>query len=211
MKKTNKLLISAAVAALMATPMAASAASSGIYFGGQAGWADTNIKTDNGAGSELDGLSATGVSGALIVGTQKTISTGIMAFEANLGDSSAEYEAKDGTSQSTITSDLTYGASVKLGTDMSRRTQVYGLLGYQFTDMEFNSRTSAVGGVTTLNSSETYSGPRFGFGMQTQITRDLTLRMEWSRTLYDDQEIEDSDLTLEPTESQFSVGVVGFF
>lgn len=202
MNVSKKLLLATATAALMGSAGLANA--SGFYLGAQAGWNDTSIEAEV-DGDSLEGLSATGVAGSVIAGFQTTIPGGFVGLEVNAGDSSAEFEMNESNAQMTITSDLSYGVSAMLGTNISKDTQFYGLVGYQATDMEATARAASIGSVATVSEEETFSGARFGVGMQSSMTDSLKLRAQWTRTLYGEE------AGFEPEESVFSVGVLGFF
>lgn len=187
----------------------ASAASADAYLGGQAGWTDTSIETGMNTGTEVSGLAATGGSISAIGGVQVDIVSGFLGLEVNVGDSSAEYETNSATEQVALTSDFSYGASAMLGTNITQSTQFYGLAGYQVTKMELTARSSAPGNVTSDIDDESFGGPKLGLGMQTDITDALAMKIQWTRTLYDSEDLLGEKV--EPTESQFSIGVIGFF
>lgn len=198
----KKLLLATATAALMSSAGLANA--SGFYLGAQVGWNDTSIDTKV-DGDTLEGLSATGVAGAVVAGFQTTIPGGFVGLEVNVGDSSAEFELSEANSQMTVTSDLSYGVSAMLGTNLGKNTQFYGLVGYQATDMEVKASAAGIGTVVSASDEETFTGARFGVGMQSSMTDNLKLRAQWTRTLYGDEG------GFEPEESVFSVGAIGFF
>ncbi|EAZ98162.1 porin family protein [Marinobacter sp. ELB17] len=211
MNYTKSKLIGAIAALIICAPMASAAptvTATGFYLGAQTGWNDTTLEGSS-SNSLVEGNSASGVSGAAFAGYQAKIPNGILAIEVNAGASSAEFEKTETAARQLITSDMSYGISARLGTDIARSTQFYGLVGYQSTDFELTLEDSTPGSVANFKDSKSSAGASIGFGIQAQITDALAMRVQWTRTLHDEKTF--GDLKLDPSTSQVSIGVMGFF
>ncbi len=87
-----------------------------------------------------------------------------------LGTDSIQNKAKGG-----------YGLSVRPGYFTSPQTMIYGILGWQRTKFETNEDLN---GVNVFSSSNWKNGFRYGGGMQTNLTNQLSLRAEFAQTRY---------------------------
>lgn len=210
MKKHNLLSMGLGAAILMSAAAPASAGE--FYLGGEMGWTDVNFETTT-TSFEESGLGASGFSGSALAGYQVAIPSGILGFEVNVGDSSAEYEATSDTYQETITRDVSYGISAMLGTNLSDNTHLYGRLGYQATSMELTARQAGTGVVEEFSKDKTYTGARVGAGIQTAVTDDLSVRLEWTRTIYSEETLayNGSEVDVQPGESRVAIGILGRF
>ena len=210
MKKHNLLSMGLGAAILMSAAAPASAGE--FYLGGEMGWTDVNLETTT-TSLEESGLGASGFSGSALAGYQVAIPSGILGFEVNVGDSSAEYEATSDTYQETITRDVSYGISAMLGTNLSDNTHLYGRLGYQATSMELTARQAGTGVVEEFSKDKTYTGARVGAGIQTAVTDDLSVRLEWTRTIYSEETLayNGSEVDVQPGESRVAIGILGRF
>lgn len=229
--KKNALAVLIGAAALTG----ASQASAEIqgYAGLNLGWNATDIEQsvsaeDSGiAVTEETSEAAHGVAFGSVAGLKLPISTGYLALEINLEDSSAEAEQEAMTNgsvtmKSSTTSDLSYGITGILATSINESSYLYGLAGYQMTDMElkYSDRNPVSGTVVSDTNSETFGGFRVGAGVETQLTRALSLRMEWSQTHYSSEEFTVNSalydnggqaIELEPVENRISIGIIGHF
>jgi len=211
MNYTKSKLTGAIAALMICAPMAAAApalTASGFYLGAQAGWNDTTLE-GNSNNYSVEGISASGVSGGAFAGYQAKIPSGILAIEINAGSSSAEFEQTEAGAQQSITSDMSYGISARLGTDIAQATQFYGLVGYQSTDFELTLEDSTPGSASNFKDSKSSGGASIGFGIQAQMTDALAMRVQWTRTLHDEKTF--GDLKIDPSTSQVSIGFMGFF
>lgn len=228
----KKLLI--AVVGTVAV-MGASQASAEIkgYAGLNVGWNATDLEqkaTASDAGvaiTEEASEAAHGVAFGSVAGLKLPISTGYLGLEVNVQDSSAEAEQEatvnGGVTMRTKTSsDLSYGVSGILATNINESTYIYGLAGYQMADMElkYSDRDPVGGAVASDSTSETFGGVRVGVGLETEITSALSLRMEWSKTHYSSEDFSVKSsmyddgaqkFKLEPEEERISIGVIGHF
>lgn len=229
--KKNALVVLIGAAALTGAGQA-SAEIQG-YAGLNLGWNATELEqtvaADEGgiAVTEEASEAAHGVAFGSVAGLKLPISTGYLALEVNLEDSSAEAEQEamvNGavTMKSSTTSNLSYGVTGILATSINESTFLYGLAGYQMTDMElkYSDRNPVSGTVASDNSSETFGGFRVGAGVETKLTHALSLRMEWSQTHYSSEEFAVNSalydngaqtIELEPVENRISIGVIGHF
>lgn len=218
-------LTSALAVCAAASIMPAHAATPSGYAGLAIGWNDTQMEADstaNVAGNAIretteDGL--TGPAFGALLGLKLPISTGYVGVEANVTDSSSETEGQATLNGNVdfayaITSDLSYGLNIQLGTDVNATTRLYGLVGVQQT--EFGVKQE---GIASFDDDETLTGVRFGFGLETDVTDMLAIRFQWTQTQYEDFTLSDSDpvanlsesIEYEPTENLFSVALTGKF
>jgi len=133
----------------------------------------------------------------------------------NTGGSSESYEYEAGRS---------YGLGVLAGYNLTEATSFYGRLGYQRTKfkasynydesynyVDGNFGFSDSGSFSDSDSdSKTFGGVRFGVGMETAISSNVALRVDWSQTHYSSETFNyggGESTTFDPTENQFQVGV----
>ncbi|KXS55102.1 MAG: Uncharacterized protein AWU57_526 [Marinobacter sp. T13-3] len=204
----KKTTLSTVIAATLMSCGAASVSANEFYAGAEAGWSDAHIEATR-TNANVNGFSSTGFTYGAIAGYQMRIPDGMLAFEVNVGDNATEYEQKTATSSESMEGGPQYGITAKLGTSIHRYSHLYALAGYQWQDMDAQATTISGGTRSVTTDSATFGGPKVGFGLQTKATRALTLRAEWSRTIYDEETILDSKL--DPEESRFTLGIVGKF
>lgn len=118
----------------------------------------------------------------------------------------------------------TYGLSVLAGYNLTEATSFYGRLGYQRTKIKasynYNESYNYVNDDFGFSDSDSYSesdsesktfgGVRFGVGMETAISSNVALRLDWSQTHYSSETFSDGQggsITFDPTESVFQAGV----
>jgi len=206
------------------------AAESVFYVGINSGWNATefekNTSMDMGGNtytSENMGSAAAPTFGGM-AGIKFPISTGYVGIETNVSDSGAEYEKTETVNGQTtfdqqISSNLSYGLSGILAFNLNAHSQVYGIAGYQMTDIEAktSTRNTSTGDVANDSYNEDTGGFRVGLGFETAITSSLSARFEWTRTAYDAEEFQietangPSDIELEGIENRIAIGVIGHF
>lgn len=232
--KMHKFKLLASGVALAGFSAAANAAPE-LYMGAQMGYQSTDVEYSdkysyvNGSFSdsytETTDYSVDGVAGGLFAGAKFYVSEGLyIAPEVNLGTSSADggyregYRNSDGaTSSFEIEAEAgkSYGFGVLLGKDLTANTSIYGRLGYQRTEYEL---TVSGTGFSSESDDETFGGIRYGLGLETAMTSNLALRLDWSLTDYSDESYSESTpdgfggtdtytQTFDPTENLFQVGV----
>lgn len=228
MKKLISAAIITATAGLTASPAMAGGAV--FYTGLNAGWSvnelemTSSTKVDDNTFTSEQTWSASGPAFGGILGVKFPISTGYIGLEANVADSSAEYEAIDTvndqqTLDQTVSSDLGYGLSTILAFNVNAHSQIYGVAGYQMTDIEMTSSTRDLtdGKVTNDTFEETLGGYRLGLGFETMLSSALSARLEWTHTVYSGEEFPLTtadgtfDMELENTESRITLGIMGHF
>ncbi|TVP59955.1 MAG: hypothetical protein EA349_02185 [Halomonadaceae bacterium] len=196
------LCVAALGVALAAPALAAPAlASHRVYLGVQAGYQNTNMNfSEAGAGYHfsLDGLSVHGRAGNLFAGIRVPLTPGLfVALEGNLGDSNAEHKVRsslavpDGDSiqgHFGLQAGKTYGVAGLLGTPLAPQTQAYVRLGRQWADYRLKAGGElTVGGAVEsggFSGEETFRGTRYGLGVQTDLSTQLALRLDYSQTRY---------------------------
>ena len=235
-----KLLAGAAVLAGFSSNAAAAPE---IYLGAQMGYQSTDMEYTEGgsysfssgnfsyssSGSGTTNYSADGIAGGIFAGIKFYVSEGIyLSPEVNLGTSNADggytegYRDSNGNSGSySIKAEAgqSYGFGVLLGKDLTASTSIYGRLGYQRTEYEL---TESGTGFDTISDDETFGGIRYGIGLETAMTNNLALRLDWSLTNYSDESFSQSETfsdgfggtetvtgsySFDPTENLFQVGL----
>lgn len=238
MHKLKLITASVALAGFSATASAAPE----IYLGAQMGYQSTDMEYTESysyvdsvyseSGSNTTDYSLDGVAGGIFAGAKFYVGDGLyIAPEVNLGTSNADggysesgsYSYNDGTFSDSDSysyeveaeAGQSYGFGVLLGKDLTANTSVYGRLGYQRTEYEL---TVSGTGFDSESEDDTFGGVRYGLGLETAMTNNLALRLDWSLTDYSDESYSESTqdafggtetntVTFEPTENLFQVGV----
>lgn len=229
-------LISGIVAASFAATGANANDSMSAYAGLNLGWNATNseetttLSFDNGGATSVavdtNENSLYGAAYGGVAGLKFPISTGYIGIEVNISDSSAETELDskiDGTSiaKTSLTSDLSYGITGILGTEIAPNTFVYGLAGYQMTNFEgqFTERNVSTNAIVSSTADEDFGGARIGVGVESAVTDALSLRLEWAQTYYSEESLSfasanggsDYATDIKPTETRVTLGIIGHF
>lgn len=218
MKKLT--ILASAVAAFSIS--AAAVAQPQLYVGGQLGLQDTNLETSFSSGpfSSKDDFSINGFAGNVFTGVKFDAGNGFfISPEINVGSSTADGVSKESyddgffssSSELKAEAGTSYGAGVLLGSDAFSGTSLYGRLGYQRTEYEL---TSSATGQSSVSEKETFDGFRLGIGMETAITSEVAVRLDWTQTIYSDESYTNSfgdKTTFEPTESLFQAGISYYF
>jgi len=201
-----------------------------FYTGINAGWNATEFKTNSSVDlggniteSEETGSASAPVFGG-VAGIKFPITTGYVGVEANVSDSGAEYEKTQNvngqqTLDQKISSNLSYGVSGILAFNVNAHSQIYGIAGYQMTDVEVktSTRDTGTGDVTNDSYNDDFGGFRVGIGLETAMTSALSTRIEWTRTSYGSEDFETNtangvvDTELKGTENRITIGVIGHF
>lgn len=163
-----------------------------------------------------------------------------LAPEANLGTSNADggvstsYAYSDSFGNASYSENSnesykyeagrTYGLGVLAGYNFTETTSFYGRLGYQrtkfktsynynesynFADPDFGFFDSGSDSFSD-SESKTFGGVRFGVGMETAISSNVALRLDWSQTHYSSETFSDgqgNSITFDPTESALQAGI----
>jgi len=166
--------------------------------------------------SETNDYSVDGFAGGIFAGAKFSLGNGLfISPEVNLGTSNADGGQRGGESGSFEYNDdfisdsgsynssynieaeagQSYGFGILLGKELSDKTSIYGRLGYQRTEYELTASTSytdTYNGETSSDSfsqsdDETFGGIRYGLGLETAMTNNLALRLDWSLTDYSDE------------------------
>lgn len=218
----KKFQVTLAGALMLGISAAATAASPSLYLGGQLGY--QNIEMEQTAESfgynSTTDYSGKGLAGGVFAGMKFDITPEFyLAPEINLGYSSADGGVTNDygsgyTSFIEVEAKKTYGLAALAGYSITDSTDVYGRLGYQWTEFEATAGfTDPIYGNASESESKTFGGVRVGVGAQTAVAENLALRVDWSYTDYSSESFEDGPdtITYDPTESLFQVGVVYSF
>ena len=163
----KKIMIAAvAVLALGAASAHADTAFDGLYAGVEGGYGRTTLD----AGGEDKAFS-----GGAFAGYGLTFDKIYLGAEAGVGIDGAEFS----TGGVDYERKLNYGVTGKVGYVVAPKALVYGLVGYERSDMEADDGVAVTKG--------TNDGFRFGFGSETFVRKNLTARTEVSYTDWRDQ------------------------
>jgi len=185
-------IIAAAAAAVSAAP--ALAANSGPYIG-------VGVTHDNvSGGGDLEGTGISGVGGTVFAGYDMPLSENtFVGVEANFDLASA----KVGDDVDSVEVDHKFGASARLGVNVSEGVALYGRVGYQ------RGRASTT--IDSVKTSESRDGLRFGGGIEAAVSERIAVRAEYNRTHFypnaDDKLAYGSD-NIGLNNDQFSLAVV---
>lgn len=179
------------VAGVVMTTMGSFAAAAGVYVGVQAGHQNASV----GLYDEVD-VSVSGSTGGVLAGVRTGIGqNSYLAVEVNASVSMADGASGSG---SKIEMDNSYGASLILGHHLTPNTSVYGRAGYQLAEATFHS------GDQEWDAS--FTGMRYGVGIETALTRQASLRLDWSHTDYGSRRA--GGIEVDPDENLVQLGVV---
>lgn len=201
-----RTMIAAVVAGSVATGAMAANGDSGVYVGVQGGYQhnSTKLKADTPTShASFDSLSIDGFAGGLYGGVKfNTADNFFVAGELNVGTSRGEAKFKADDVTAKVKSRASYGAAVLGGFEVAPSTNLYGRLGYQRTKFK-----------ATGISNKRYNGFRYGLGLETALSNELALRLDWSRTHYSSKNYRDEDgrTKVEPRENLFQVGLAYTF
>lgn len=223
MKNTVLALTSATLFGFAATAQAAPE----FFVGAEAGYQNIDMEASLSASNNTfqyggsEDYSMSGVSGGIFAGMKFNVNNRFyLAPEVNLGTSNAKggisYSESDisGYSYSEsyeLEAGTSYGLGLLAGFNVTEATSIYGRLGYQRTNFELTeSSFNSFSGSESFSGDEDLNGVRYGVGIETALTPVVALRLDWSQTQYSDYSYTtefDEKATLDPTESQFKVGV----
>jgi len=187
-KYTSRLLLGVSLMGA-AAPAAGSEASP--YFGARVGFDNIDAEFDDGI-DRADSLSATGVGFDGYLGVRRDYSHSMFALEGNIGYSDAHGEADTALLDVEVDARESYGVSTWYGPKFGE-TVVYARFGWQWTRLE-----TTVGGTT---DEDTFDGPRVGVGAEFALHPSIGLRLDWSRTFYEQKG------AFDPAESALRVGL----
>src|SRR5680860_1421563 len=154
-----------------------------FYTGINAGWNATEFKTN----SSVD-------LGGNITESEETGSASAPVFGGVAGIKFQNTQNVNGqqTLDQKISSNLSYGVSGILAFNVNAHSQIYGIAGYQMTDVEVktSTRDTGTGDVTNDSYNDDFGGFRVGIGLETAMTSALSTRIEWTRTSYGSEDFE---------------------
>ena len=206
----NGLCAATAAAALLAGPSVAMANNTfhGVYLGGQIGWASYDVKTDNSLGEpRFDGISASGVSSGLILGTGTVNDGWYFGFQANYLTNTADASVRRDGIDDDADVEQSYGIDARLGRVVADNVLLYGLAGWQRTNIELE--VSQEGG--SFKDDEDFDAFRFGAGVEFATDDNVFFRMEYTYSVYssedfnvrDEAGVVDQDIELDPEAQAF--------
>lgn len=177
-----------ALSVLLAAPAAAQTREvnfGGFYVGAQVGYGWTSAEgsaTVGGATAAFDD-SEGGVNGGVFLGYGVQLGAFYIGIEGEASLSSAEYEESSGGITGRIEQKHTFGAGARLGYRFLPNAMLYGRAGVVQTNFE----ASATNGATTISDDDDLTGIRFGGGIEVGALTNLSMRVEYTRTDYDEQ------------------------
>lgn len=202
----RKLAVQMSGLLLFGVSAISSAATPEYFIGGQVGYHDNSFdfSVSDASGNNVNPtVSATGLSGGIVSGVKLYVNDQIFVTpEVNISETNA---SGDLLGIATLEAKLSYGIGVLFGIDVSTGTGIYGRLGYQKTDYEIEDNISS--------EQETFDGFRYGVGVETDISSQVGLRLEWSQTRYSKSSYSAGGMSasVEPTENLFQAGIAYYF
>lgn len=185
------------------TNSATAAPFDGAYVGAQGGY-DTYHVNGTGTLTGFTGkadLGAGGGSFGLFTGYGKTFNSLYLGgeLEASINNATMKFSDNIGDDFG-VKSKSTYGANIRAGFLPSASTLLYGSIG---------AVSSKYDGTGQLTGSKSLTGARFGIGAETVIAPQITARLGWSYTDYEDYNYSAGGITakLSPTENLFRLGL----
>lgn len=221
MKNTVLALTSATLFGFAATSQAATE----LFIGAEAGYQNIDVENSAGYSDQFSQFNAstdtslTGMSGGIFAGVKYNISNSFyLATEVNIGTSNAKggtslsnnYQGGSYSESAELEAGTSYGVGLLAGFNITEATSLYGRLGYQRTNFELTeSYNDSFYGSESVSGDEDLNGVRYGVGIETALTPTVALRLDWSQTQYSDysETYEGETFKIDPTESQFQVGV----
>ncbi|WP_019611695.1 outer membrane protein [Thioalkalivibrio sp. AKL7] len=205
MNMHRNILAVAAFAAMFGVGTAQASGFNGGYVGGQIGGASYDIDASVSGVGSLSGLSGTGVTGGIFAGYGGVSDGGVyggIEIDAQAEDADATVSI-DGEGTAGVEARHSYGVTGRIGGLVSDSVLVYGLLGYQQTEVR-----SSVRGPGFVNGSDTdrISGPRIGAGVEVQRDTGWFMRGEVSYTAYSSESYGDLEIDPGATRVQFGLG-----
>lgn len=185
----RKLVFSLAASMAVATP-ALAAADAGPYVG-----AGVTYDSINGT-QAAEGLGIAGVGGTVFAGYNLPVNGKVFGgIEANFNLASADV----GDKTNGVKADNAFGASVRLGYDLSNTAAFYGRVGYQ------RGRASVYSGGTKTSGSR--DGLLLGAGLEANLTQKVGVRVEFDHVnYYRDKAVDPANIGL--ADNQATVAVV---
>ena len=184
----RKIFVSLAAVAAVASA-APAFAKAGPYVG-------VAVTHDNLSGSgDAEGIGFGGIGGSVFAGYNLPVGNNVFAgVEANFDLASADLGDKiDG-----IKADHQFGASVRLGYNLSESAALYGRVGYQ------RGRASTY--IDGDKFSASRDGLRLGAGLEANVTQNVSIRLEYNRThFYRDKAVDPANTGID--NNQASLGV----
>lgn len=177
----------------------------GGYFGVQAGGAVYDIDV-SGEGTSVSGLGATGGSAGMLLGYGQLSAEGAygaVEIDALVEDVETTIEI-DGVGRDTLEARYSLGATARIGTLLADDVLLYGLLGYQQTEVRARSRIDGVG---SMSDTDSLKGGRVGAGIEVDDGGGgWFVRGEASYTFYSSETYGDTRVAAGATRVQLGIG-----
>ena len=191
---------------------------SGFYLGGGLGWSDaqyTDTLKEEGLEDFSTDLAGYGPAASLFGGYRLDLNSSLFAaLETNAQLSTAKFEQSVDGDETLVEQTSSFGVAALMGTQVGAG-EIYGRIGFQLANYNY-SETETGFPEDDIKTDTSHSGIRFGLGTEFPLGNHSQLRMDWSRTLYSEEQYEedkesDSASLLEPTETLFQIGFVRQF
>lgn len=219
MTRKSALFVVVTLAGLV-LPSVASAQNSkfeGFYLGGYLSYSDVRADVSlSGVGSVDE--SGDGFGGGALIGFGGTNWDGRLygAIELDVGYDGAQYDesatvAGLGTASLDVETQLTFGVSGRIGTVIADDFLLYGKIGYVRTNAEAELEGNVVGiGPFSVSDDEWFDGFRFGAGLEGMVANNISIRAEYTYTIYDDPDIAPG-LSIDPDQHLVRIGASYYF
>lgn len=199
----NKLLLTAATLALMATP---AVASTGFYAGVGAGISHSESNYSDSLGAEVN-QSLAGFEGGVFAGYRhainKTFAIGVEGGFDFLG--SPEDTLTDGVDSLSLEKKHSWYLAAQPVVALSDTTDAFASIGYQRAKYEATINYSGI----TASADESFNGLRLGVGVDHDVTSNIALRLEANYVNYGDktETVGADSYSFDPSETTARVGV----
>jgi opacity protein-like surface antigen len=210
---TRTLLgVTALVASLAATPALAENGFDGPYGGLKVGYgfgqADVEY-TEPGYSATYEGLGSEGPAIGLLAGYGRTFGQDGALYlggelDAVASDISTEVTESDGD-RAELSEQYSGIAAIRGGFLPAENWMIYGRLGAGYTQYELEATSGGASG----SSDETQATYLAGVGVEGFVTDNVSLRLDWSYRVQDDEEVDvgNSTTTVEPTSGLAEIAV----
>jgi|GEM_PF-1988982 len=173
----------------------------GVYASGMSTVAifDTDLSSSS---ESIDGVSASGISNAVILGTGTVHKNFFLAIEGNFASHNADFSGDILGNDVEGDVEEGYGASARIGGFPAQNMLTYCLAGWQQLNIDVSDNTG-------WSKDKSFDGVRLGLGMEYQTRQNVFLRGEYNYTLYYEETLSGGaeEYDMEPNASLFQLGI----
>lgn len=189
------IFIPSLLAASMLSGAVAAAPFDGPYVGAQAGYERFNVDDDFTGAGALAGTNASsdfhaaGANGGLFAGYGKRFDGFYLGADVDGSLGNAYYSDSTAGITSKVEHKHTYGASLRAGVMPTEDALIYARLGVVRSRFDYNIDATSLLAGAALSGDTSLTGLRLGLGAEKSLTENLTARLDWAYTNYEDYDI----------------------